>query len=991
MNIQLLLDNKIMELDDTVSVPLNKRFSNLDKPTDIFVDYTKSISIPATAHNNKVLGNAYRLDKQYSSGDVGLGLEMNPLNRIPAKLLYNGEILFDGYAKYVSSTQKNGVIHYNLNLFGAVGDVFQSLMSIVLDSNKLSEEQKAEPDGGAKYILDDKMYDTPVIDRRVVKECWEYDRDPLSGSNYFTEVIGFAPAYRGFYDKFESNSIVGLGWRTILDGPIPTEPEAIEDALRKKWKRNIMNYDSSYTDEKAQARADAIDVKALIGDGVNEHSIRQFRSYEQKPYIYFCKLMKMYQNKCKELTGYELKLDSQWFNANNPYWTRLCYMFDYLSGRGVNEDLTTPFSGYSAGTYTSKFSRTVSYTNFSNEVLQSGKIALQPFEIVLENKKYATTTGMDADPLWSGKGEIYDSVVMLSDSSYVTVDITFDNNSHNTRTFKYYAANNKTNVTAPSGYDKFIGISNTTEIDKEAKTLTGYSAIKIPAITISSYNTDGLNMTIKVSLFGEDGKELLYRHRIPIKGATRYSYFSPIVGNSDYKVILPNTNFYSNWRLNTTVQLKNLYTKDEPLFKVILEYTKMFGLVWKPDYINKTVTITTKQSYFKDYEIVDWTNKFDGTKECSIEPVSFSTKYIDFDYKDVNGYRYTDYRAKYGINYGGKHIKTRYEFNNESTEMIDGVNPSSVSTKTFIPFQTLVNWNTFDKLEQVKSPFPFIDCENEDQKAAIQMSNWYFRGPNMDVSDYNFYISDASPIEKEDGKYFWYYNGCAESLGIADRITTMPTFSVVYDTTSEFNQNGRTVGCIMNCPNEDFTDDKSVSSAINDYVYDICWRDYINERYDSNNKKVTAYFKLSILDYNQFNFNKLVKFNNQLFVVNKIFDFDPTNDESTKVELIQVSNIDGYTNTNKLFPVVSTNVQVWRGQGGDGSMHLYVNAYPRPDNYEIIPDEDNTGTLNIDEFTTEIDGSTVGYFLYYYDSYKYKGTLKLTGPDYTYEIPIEIN
>ena len=137
------------------------------------------------------------------------------------------------------------------------------------------------------------------------------------------------------------------------------------------------------------------------------------------------------------MTGYELKLDSQWFNANNPYWTRLCYMFDYLSGRGVNEDLTTPFSGYSAGTYTNKISRSVSYTNFSNEVLQSSKIALQPFEITLENLKYATSTGMEADPLWSGKGGILDSVVMLNDSSYVTVDIIFNNSSNDIRTFKY--------------------------------------------------------------------------------------------------------------------------------------------------------------------------------------------------------------------------------------------------------------------------------------------------------------------------------------------------------------------------------------------------------------------------------------------------------------------------------------------------------------------------------------------------------------------------
>ena len=117
MNIQLLLDGNIMELDKSVSFPINKRFSNLDNPTDIFVDYTKSISIPATAHNNKVLGNAYRLDKKYGAGDVTLGLDMNPLKRIPVKLLYNGEIFFDGYAKYVSSTQTNGVVYYNINLF----------------------------------------------------------------------------------------------------------------------------------------------------------------------------------------------------------------------------------------------------------------------------------------------------------------------------------------------------------------------------------------------------------------------------------------------------------------------------------------------------------------------------------------------------------------------------------------------------------------------------------------------------------------------------------------------------------------------------------------------------------------------------------------------------------------------------------------------------------------------------------------------------------
>lgn len=989
MNIQLLLDGNIMELDKSVSFPINKRFSNLDNPTDIFVDYTKSISIPATAHNNKVLGNAYRLDKQYGAGDVTLGLDMNPLKRIPVKLLYNGEIFFDGYAKYVSSTQTNGVVYYNINLFGAVADVFQSLLSVVLDSNKLSDEQRAELDGGAKYILDDGMNSYPVIDMESVKSCWEYDGDPLSGGNHYTDIIGFAPAYRGLYDDFESNSIVGLETVSNSDGT----PKSVEDVLKEEWKVNIKAKDSTLTDEQIQQRVDSIDLKAIFGDGINEHSIRQFRAYEQKPYVYFCRLMRMYQNKCKELTGYDLNLDSQWFNANNPYWTRLCYMFDYLSGRGVNEDLTTPFSGYNSGVYTSQLSRTVTYSNFSNEVLQSGKISLEPFDILLENKRAAETGGMTADPLWSGRNDIEDSVVMLNDTSYVTIDITFSNSHSDSRVYKYYAAKNKNSVTAPSGYSEFISVNSSTEIDKTAKILTGYSSIKIPAISIPSFNTEGLKMTVKVSLYGETDKILLYRHRVPIKGSTRYNYFSPTSQNADFKVILPNTNFYSNWRLNTTVALKNLYTKEEPLFNVILQYTKMFGLVWKPDYINKTITITTKQSYFKDYEILDWTDKFDGKKSCVIEPVTFNAKYISFDYKDVDGFRYTGYKNKHSVNYGGKKIRTNYNFNNNTTEMIENMHPSSISTKSYIPLHDLIEWDTYTKLEPVKSPINFIDSEDAEQSHSISLNNWYFRGKNYYAYNDRYFISDASTLEKEDGQYYWIDNsyGGFTTPKCTKRLNYLPRFSPVFDTTDEYTQGGRVVGCLMNCPNEDFTADKSISSAVNNYVYDICWRDFINERYNSNNKKVTAYFTLSYNDFNQFSFNKLVKFNNQLFVVNNIFDFDPNARESTKVELIQVSDIDNYTNASKLFPIINADKQVWRARNGTGNMTLYIKAYPRPTSYEIIQDEGNSGVLNIDELTSEMIGNTVGYFLYYYDSTNYKGKFRLIGPDYTYEIPIEIN
>jgi hypothetical protein len=43
----------------------------------------------------------------------------------------------------------------------------------------------------------------------------------------------------------------------------------------------------------------------------------------------------MYQEVLPKISDYSLELDSDWFNVNNPYWYRLCYMLDYLEERGT--------------------------------------------------------------------------------------------------------------------------------------------------------------------------------------------------------------------------------------------------------------------------------------------------------------------------------------------------------------------------------------------------------------------------------------------------------------------------------------------------------------------------------------------------------------------------------------------------------------------------------------------------------------------------------
>lgn len=1001
-----MLADQEVELTNSVQFPLNKSYQSLTSPTDISVDYSKTITIPATQHNNRVLGNAYRLDKVFNNegNNENLGLYMNSMKRIPAKLLCNGELLLDGYAKYVSASETNGIISYNINIFGAVGRVFQSLRDVVLSADKLSDEQKAEPDGGEKYILDDGIYVNSVINRNLVKECWEYTGDPLVGYNTIPDILGFAPANRGLYDDFESNSGVGFERMTVGDGTAVS----IEDAIKAVWIDNLKKL--GYTDENAEAHVDAIDWSSIIGDGVSEHMLRQVRSYEQKPYIYFCRLMKMYQRKCRDLTGYEIELDPLWFNANNPYWSRICYMFDYLAGRGVNDSNTTPFTGYHNSQYKSVvnsgnwegYSNSVSYSDFDVKVTELGEISTVPFNILFINKQQAN----DSDPLWSGKGNIYDSVIELSPRGYITAKFTFTNAKGDTKTFDWWGAMNKDVAVHDTKYNRnnFNYIYNETAIDKTNRILTGTTALQIPLMNLGKFDTVGLKLSIEVTVWHPMSssnnyeiynKAFIYRHRIPIKGSTSYNRFEPTINNANYTVTFPNTEVYANWRYSTVCKLKNLYTKEEPLFDVILQYTKMFGLIWVPDYLNKKIKIMTRQQYFNNAEFIDWTDKFDSTKTSTIEPVSFNAKYVNFNYDTVDGYRYTGYKNRYGVEYGGKKLKTKYEFDNKSTDLFKGIHPSCASTKSYIDLHKLIDWDTTSTITTMQTPINMIDCEDIDQKKSITLRNWYFRCDNLDLGDNEYIISDVSDNEKRDGKYYWLDNSYAVVERFATEVYTMPVFSPVFNSESQFiNVPAKSYGLLFNCPNEDSTQDKSITAAQGNYIYDLYWRDYINERYNSNNKKLTAYFMLSYSDYNQFDFNKFVVFNNQLFIVNKIIDFNPNTNESTKVELIQVNNIDAYTSQLNLFPVIgSTRNGIAIDTTRDwGSYTVEFRANPSPESYEII----HNRTLNAGELITVEDVETYGLTTAVTISYEglkssYSGVLRLSGQGYSYDFPIEIN
>jgi hypothetical protein len=104
----------------------------LSNPTIIINDWSKTVSIPFTAQNNKIFGYLYRPDRIIIGTDnpdayKSMGIYFDPTKKLDFRLVYNTMTLMSGYAKMNEIKQKDGGGSYEITLFGQLGKVFQEM------------------------------------------------------------------------------------------------------------------------------------------------------------------------------------------------------------------------------------------------------------------------------------------------------------------------------------------------------------------------------------------------------------------------------------------------------------------------------------------------------------------------------------------------------------------------------------------------------------------------------------------------------------------------------------------------------------------------------------------------------------------------------------------------------------------------------------------------------------------------------------------------
>lgn len=847
---RLFIQNQEVELDKSVQFAITKQFEDLSNPTIIINDWSKTVSIPFTQKNNNLFGHIYNADRLIAEGgDSITGIYFNPYKKLDFRLQWGDSVLMVGYAKMNNVKQNNGKGTYEITLFGELGKIFQELKKITFDTTT------TEPD----YLISGDTWVDERINRNLVYSSWNSSGQTHSellektDSGYtVTDIIGFAPN-NSFGENFK--------YDTFQVGD--KESRTFEDVLG-----------TGFTEDTG------IEPKTVIPDGMLPREIGEYRSYMQLPFIYWNKLFKIFQTKAESITGYRFELDSSWFNTSNPYWYNLTYMLNPFNTEKT--DGTTnyyPFY-YELGNlrWAAKTSdwRGVKTTDLGSYETTESVPLINAFRVLPAR----FTTSDDYSLLCSlflnlrlqvqmnGENEI-----RLSNANALRLTLNLVNGSNTViRSYKILVYSYGDFWKETDNYDDII------KIDTAATPLSTY----YDAFYINSQ----MNFNVSKNDFSDSvGFQLQ---------ADWLTFAAPFISGGELynpqnsATILACTTSQSlsiqidkRKKSNSKFVLNDLWNNDYNLFDEIIRYCKMYRISISVDELNKKIVFKPFYKYFENYTVEDWTNIVDKSKDYTITPITFENKYVLFDYKDSETQLGKDYKERWGVNYGEYRLITGYNFNTETKKLFENVSQSIVNT------DNVLSWTSIYDKHIIAYSFPaeiYVYNKDKDNKQKNIFGSYFFHNGLANFSTESglnlrsVKISDDTTFQQDNNNYFYSQGG-----GSLTNVTTFPKLDII---------NGDNM-CVFNIPKENYTYLNNYSNK--NTIYSNFWEKYINERYNIQNKKITCYVRLNPTEYQSFDWNHFIKIGNQLCIVNKIYDYDITSNQSTKVDLITIQNLEGYT------------------------------------------------------------------------------------------------
>lgn len=891
--IKLYFENYLVDNTDNISIPLTKTFDNIQDPMKYYSEYSRSVDIPFSVNNNKLFNHIFNVDSVQNSNpnQPNIGHNFDPKRKIPFRLEYNGDIILEGYAKLNSITYANGG-KYNITLFGKFGEIMQELHKLTF----------INPESNKYYIVSPK-YDR--ISANLVKSAME--KYPLStfseNSILLTDIITFI-SNEGVYENFDTKK--NVRYKIVNNTLIPHMDIVDTSSFLKETYTYISNNN--------------INPESIVGDAMLPGTWGEYRSYYQIPCMWVKRLWEMFIAAAKKVTSYSFDLDPDFFNDDNPlYFKQVLALKPFNTKKESRYTSTFEINSPKEGSW---INGTNTYRMLSN-IIRTSTIS-DEYGAGYDDTPDGETSGQTSNALFlKAKPNSYDTFTInfsqkyqiefptdgiegkqyLNTPLFINVNLkTKDGSIINTCKYcvkrcKYedleeydttVPYDNKRNVILQDTYQENNPFTKTTSFF-----FTLNYSYRTSQVINGCYLQTEMYWTGTSFVFTYD-PELLTGD----KGVPYINYKSHVLKEGESVYIKPINELYKGEknRLSVVISQKekrsgdyfsisDLWDKNVNPLEYLLEFSKIYGLVWNIDEKNKTIVVRQQQNDYKEgltQGIRDYTDKVDN-REKVLKPAQFDCKYVRFNYADNKTAQGTEYKNAYGANYGELILNNGNEFNLSDKKLFSGLIPAPITQKKEI-FKIKTPTNIDSTIYPETQTYTSIITTDKSNKTVDLFGSLFFVGPN------------TTPIVLTDdcnSEYFsntYCYNRYCDDVN-STNLMAKATAKIASAISYIFYPNKKITN-LFNIPNitygEDFRNVKS--------IYELFWKDYFDERYSYKNKVVEVKMKLSIEDYNTIRRGTFIKIDNQLYVFNKISDFDIQGGGLTKCELLTVNNLDAYTN-----------------------------------------------------------------------------------------------
>lgn len=952
--VRLFIGGRELEFNKEPSILYQFSMDDIQNPTAVRNSYTKTIQVEGTQRNNQIFNDIWDLTRTQATGGDVEGY-FNPSKRTDFELYIDGDLYETGYVKLDAINRKGNAVTYSITLYGGVGDFLYSLtyspMGEKLRLSDLNFLVLGDSSGNPETELDFN------ITWNAVSGAWA----KLAGwGNYpLWDVINFMPCYNGYPDAIDADKVL-----------FNTSGFTTEVRMRQNnTTTTIQGLPSSITeDNKTYTIVNGYGFGEINGK-MTEWETRDLRSYLQRPVLRVKKVIEA----CCDPTqngGYEVELDTDFFNSGNTYYEDAWITLPLLTDMEYEDERTDPWSVSVGLTTTLNGQYNTIYTLREDSVRGQGTTALQvSFTPQLKVRDYAYPRGDSTDNILYTSAYISGSDSRVDYASYVYQLVGFDSQGNvvcgsdiynltsdvngsylNLTQTLYQTPYPNASIQNRLGYFSKVS-AGTYEWGEEIvlKMTTNNSKVA----TVKLYATMLANITqVRANVSGQmvntygsrQGKLYSSTSMTESQYSARTRTASWIKPEMDGEVT-----YGTGSKINSGAKVtkKVLLNLDGTPCDYLLGYLKTFGLYLHKDPLRKKVQILTRGKFYNSTPVQDWEDRVDHSRGVKITPLTFKHKWYSFNYDQGDKSMFeTNYYTKWGTDYGVQKVNTGYNFDSETDDLLKGIvykNAAEGVEKSPYFYNRVVNGSTDTPTEL----FSWVKYTlmNGDDTASVDV------GSSLNFSDISLGIYgdmyDAFPkVQFRDQKkepidgsgVFVFFNGMVpmtDSQGnnidytLSDDRPEMITYNgnpCWFWSKSIFDKSGNQVCDIIhslpsfgrykyteingaNIINSwDFGKTKELFVPYvyyneNANVYDRFWSRYVNDLFDVNTRIAETFVRLPKTQGDKL-LRQFYWFDDALWRINKIVDWNVCSGDLTKVEFVKVQEITNYT--TYVDPVVPT-------------------------------------------------------------------------------------